>query len=333
MEVQPSAMQDCSAREEWRPVASIETLRQRAAITRKIREWFYQRNILEVETPQLVSGGTTDPHIDSFQLAGKSQRLLRTSAEFHQKRLLAAGSGDIYELGKVFRVDESGQYHNPEFTMLEWYRCGIDHHTLVAEVEELLTSLHADTYPGLVRISYRDLWQKYAALDIADRNCAKLVRFIEKAGCDVPVAIRNDYDALLDLGMAAVIASQLPKDIYTCIYNYPASQASLAKIDSSEDEYHFACRFEIYFGSVELANGYHELTDGAEQAARFEADNQQRTNIGKAVLPVDYYLIAAMNSGLPPCAGVAVGIDRLMMVLLEDVSAINQVLSFDWGRA
>ncbi len=322
-----------SATADWRPNASIEVLKRRAAFVRQVREWFFLHNILEVETPQLITGATTDPHIDSFQVQGEASRCLRTSAEFHQKRLLAAGSGDIYELGKVFRVDESGRYHNPEFTMLEWYRIGIDHHTLIDEAAALLKYLHAQDFPGIERISYRDLWSNRAAIDIAERDAAKLVRFIEASGCEVPAVIQQDYDSLLDLGMSTVIAESLNRDSYTCIYNYPASQASLAKIDSTNSDYAFACRFEIYYGSVELANGYHELTDGAEQKARFDADNQQRALNNKPAMAVDKHLIAALNSGMPDCAGVAIGLDRLMMVLMPEVARLNHSLSFDWHRA
>lgn len=314
----------------WQPNASIETLKHRAAIVRQIREWFYERDILEVETPQLVFGATTDPHIDSFQLPG---RTLRTSAEFHQKRLLAAGSGDIYELGKVFRIDETGRYHNPEFTMLEWYRGGLDHHELINEVERFLTYLHVTDFPGFERISYRELWIKHAGIDVAANDTSALNVFIESAGCEVPRVISKDFDALLDLGMAVVIADGLAKDTYTCVYDYPASQASLAKIDRSDAKFPVASRFEIYFGAVELANGYHELTDGAEQHTRFKQDNQQRKLNKKTEMPVDHFLIDALNHGLPDCAGVALGIDRLMMILLPDISAINQTLSFDWMRA
>ncbi len=314
----------------WQPNASIATLKHRAAIVRQIREWFYKSNILEVETPQLVSGATTDPHIDSFQLPG---RTLRTSAEFHQKRLLAAGSGDIYELGKVFRVDETGRYHNPEFTMLEWYRGGIDHHQLIDEVEKFLAYLHVTDFPGFERISYRELWLKTAGVDVAANDTSALCAFIESAGCDVPRLIHKDFDALLDLGMAAVIANCLAKDTYTCIYDYPESQASLAKIDRSDPEFPVASRFEIYYGAVELANGYHELTDAAEQQTRFEQDNHQRKLNAKTEMPIDHYLIDALHHGLPECAGVALGFDRLMMILLTDISAIEQTLSFDWLRA
>lgn len=317
----------------WQPSATLELLTRRAQLVRQIREWFHQREILEVETPVLVSGATTDPHIDSFQLNGSSARHLRTSSEFHQKRLLAAGSGDIFEIGKVFRVDESGRFHNPEFTMLEWYRCGIDHYSLIDEVAMLLADLHGDDFPGFERISYRSLWDKLAGIDITARASARLATFIESRGCEVPESIIDDYDLLLDLGMSTVIADQLPRGVYTCIYDYPASQASLARVELSDTGYPFACRFEVYFGSVELANGYHELTDAAEQKSRFEDDNRLRLDSGKSVMPVDLLLIDALSHGLPDCAGVAIGLDRLMMVLIDGVDHLSETTSFDWARA
>lgn len=317
----------------WQPSATIDLLKRRAQLLRRIREWFHQRDILEVETPVLVTGATTDPHIDSFQVGGSSPRYLRTSSEFHQKRLLAAGSGDIFEIGKVFRVDESGRYHNPEFTMLEWYRCNIDHYGLIDEVSGLLSYLHQGDCPGFERISYRSLWAELSGIDIASRATEPVVKFIESQGCEVPGSIAGDFDLLLDLGMSTVIADQLPSGVYTCIFDYPASQASLAKINSSDSSYAFACRFEVYFGSVELANGYHELTDGSEQKNRFEVENDQRLCSGKSVMPADTLLIDALNCGLPECSGVAIGLDRLMMVLLDGVDHLNETLSFDWTRA
>ena len=317
----------------WQPSASIELLKHRAELLRQIREWFYQHKILEVETPVLVSGATTDPHIDSFQLCGSSARHLRTSSEFHQKRLLAAGSGDIFEIGKVFRVDERGRYHNPEFTMLEWYRCGIDHYALIDEAAALLAHLHGDNFPGFERISYRSLWSNLTGIDIATGTPADLARYIESRSCEVPESIVDDYDLLLDLGMSTVIADQLPQNIYTCIFDYPASQASLARINTTDSSHAFACRFEVYFGSVELANGYHELTDGSEQKKRFESDNQQRQVKGKTAMPVDYLLIDALNHGLPDCAGVAIGLDRLMMILNDGIDHLGDAISFDWARA
>ncbi len=314
---------------EWKPTSSAHTLRKRAEIIRSIREWFHARDILEVETPQLSSGATTDPHIDSFQI---NSRVLRTSSEFHQKRLLAAGIGDNYELGRVFRIDESGRYHNPEFTMLEWYRLGIDHHQLIKEVEVLLCHLHGEDFPGFSKVSFRELWKNVAGIDIATCSVATLKACITDQGVEVPPQT-HELDELLDLGMATFIAQSFTKEAYTCVYQYPASQASLARIDQTDTEFPSACRFEVFYGQVELANGYYELTDGAEQAERFKADNRKRHEMGKPPMPVDYRLVAALEHGLPECSGVALGVDRLMLVLLKELQSIEQTMSFGWKLA
>jgi len=328
----------------WQPNASLDVLRQRARLLQHIRQWFANQQILEVETPQLSMGATTDPHIDSFVAmpcastdSKAPQRQLRTSAEFHMKRLLASGSGDIYELGKVFRVDEIGPSHNPEFTMLEWYRVGMDHHQLIDDVESLLKSLHEGvgklSYPGLNRISYRALWKIHVNIDIATASCDDLKTSLENVGCDVPDSIVDNFDTLLDLGMSVYICHQLAPDQYTCIVDYPASQASLARIDNRDGSYPVAQRFEFYFGSTELANGYHELTDAEEQRARFQADNHKRISDGKQVMPVDEAFLASLQSGLPDCAGVAIGVDRLLMLLLPDVESLQNAIAFNWNRA
>ena len=315
---------------DWRPTASVKTLQQRADIIRRLRDWFYQQNVLEVETPQLSNGATTDPNIESFAIDG---RHLRTSAEFHLKRLLAAGYPDVYELGKVFRVDESGRHHNPEFTMLEWYRLGIDHRVLITEVESLLRYLHDDASLEVSCISYRNYWQQVANIDLAQADAARIVAFLENAGIDVPASIQNNFDALQDLAMGTVLADSMPAGQYSCIYDYPSTQASLARIDKSDADWPVANRFEIYYGSVELANGFYELSDAAEQLARFESDNHARQDNNQAERPIDQRFVAALDSGMPDCAGVAIGVDRLMMVLLDDVEALSEVVSFDWAGA
>jgi len=313
----------------WQPTASLDNLSKRAEIVKNLRDWFYQQSILEVETPQLLQASVTDPHIESFAVGG---RFLRTSAEFHLKRLLTQYQCDLYELGKVFRVDESGRHHNPEFTMLEWYRVGMDHMQLTSDFEQLLEHLHQNTDFSFERISYRDLWNKVTGIDLANATCADIISCLQLATVDVPVSIYDNFDALQDLAMGTVIANSLQHAQYTCIYNYPASQASLARIDASDASWPVAKRFEIYFGSVELANGFHELQDPQEQLARFEADNMQREACGLKSMPIDKHLIAALQHGLPDCAGVAVGLDRLVKVLI-DVSILEEVISFSWSRS
>ncbi len=246
--------------------------------------------------------------------------------------MLSAGYGDVYEMGKVFRIDESGRYHNPEFTMLEWYRCGIDHLTLIDEVHDLLRSLHGDTCPSLDKVSYRELWLRVSGIDLAHADAADVAAFLESQGCEVPPSAAGNIDTVLDLGMATVIAASLPKDGYTCIYNYPASQASLARIDTDDRQWPVAHRFEFYFGSVELANGYHELNNAQEQRSRFEADNAERVRSGREAMPLDMRFVDSVDH-LPDCAGVAIGMDRLLMILLPHISSLQQVLSFDWNQA
>lgn len=323
-------MQDSQSLTDWRPSADVITLKRRAEIIRRLRDWFYQQNILEVETPQLSCGATTDPNIESFGING---RYLRTSAEFALKRLLAAGCPDVYELGKVFRCDESGRFHNPEFTMLEWYRLGIDHHQLISETEQLLRFLHKDDSVNVERISYRDFWMQNTNIDLAFAGAEQIASWLVSAGIDVPVSIRTNFDELQDLAMGTALANAMIADRYTCIYDYPASQASLASIDRSNPDWPVANRFEIYYGSVELANGFYELTDGAEQLTRFEADNAAREKNNQESRPIDQRFIEALYSGLPECAGVAVGVDRLMMILLDDVKSLQEIVSFNWERA
>ena len=183
------------------------------------------------------------------------------------------------------------------------------------------------------RISYRECWLQHTGIDLPDASCEDLINLLSAASVAIPETIVGNFDALQDLVMGTVIADAMPANQYSCIYNYPASQASLARIDKSDHNWPVASRFEIYYGAVELANGFHELSDGAEQLARFESDNQVRQKENKPVMPVDNRFIASLDEGLPDCAGVAIGIDRLMMVLLKDVQALQDVISFDWQRA
>ncbi len=316
---------------DWRPNASIDALRARAVLLAHLRQWFASQDVLEVETPQLSVAANTDPHIQSYHIA-QADRYLRTSVEFHHKRLLAAGVGDIYEIGRVFRMAEQGRHHNPEFTMLEWYRLGMDHHQLIDSIEQMLRQLH-DDYPGMTRMSYRDCLRQYVNLDPAQASLADLIEALEAAGVSPPESICGDADALLDLLIGAVLAQRLPAGQYTCIVDYPASQASLARIDRSDLQWPVANRFEIYFGALELANGFHELDDAAEQRARFEADNRDRSTIGLNQMPIDQHLIDALNAGLPDCAGVAIGLDRLLLALHPQFACLQDVLAFSWPRA
>jgi len=311
-------------------------LRLRANLYAQIRRFFATRNVLEVETPILSAAGNTDPNIESFSTrftghvdAGAPLRWLRTSSEFPQKRLLASGLGDCYELGRVFRNGEAGRRHNPEFTMLEWYRVGWNHLELIDEVVELVqTALElSGKIANVEKYTYRELFLSTLGVDPlaadADQLRAALgdVR-IEGEGLD-----RDDW---LDLLLTHRIQPAFPADRITVIRDYPATQCALAKIRA--DDPPVAERFELYLGTQELANGYHELTDATEQRARFVRDNARRRTRGLAEVPLDENLLKALERGMPNCAGVALGIERLLMAMLG-ADDIREVLAFPFADA
>lgn len=312
----------------WRPNAPLANLRLRAAMLNRVRQFFADREVLEVETPLLCQATVTDLHLESLQvqLTSADIRYLQTSPEFAMKRLLSAGSGAIYQLCKAFRSDETGRRHNPEFTMLEWYRPQFDDVDLMAEVEALLrVCLPAGFLPQhpLPRISYRELFQHYLNLDphaVGDDDLLRCVAQHVDTG-----AMTLSRDDALNLLMSHVIEPQLQDAVF--VYAFPASQAALAQTWLDEKGVSVARRFELFVKGMELANGYLELTDADEQARRFAADNRQRKADGRAVRPVDQRLLAAMTHGLPPCAGVALGFDRLVM-LAAGVDDIAEVVSF-----
>lgn len=321
--------------EAWRPAATIEILRLRARLLERIRAFFSARGVLEVETPILARATTPDPNLQSFEThysgpGGPARLYLQTSPEFAMKRLLAAGSGSIFQVCKVFRDGEAGCLHNPEFTMIEWYRVGFDHHRLMDEVALLVADVVQDRIPlaPAGRLSYREAFGRLAGIDplTADepvlRDCAR--RF------DITPPPVLDRDGWLDLLMTHVVAARFPADRLTCVYDYPASQAALARLSIADPR--VAERFEIYLGSVELANGFHELAHATEQRARFETDNARRRQSGLPEMALDEALLSALATGLPDCAGVALGFDRLAM-LAAGVSAINDVLAFPHARA
>jgi len=313
----------------------FDALRLRARLYALIREFFAARNVLEVETPMLSAAGNTDPNIESFTTrftghvdAGAPLRWLRTSSEFPQKRLLAAGLGDCYELGRVFRNGEAGRRHNPEFTMLEWYRVGWDHRRLIDEAVELVQAALAlvGKSAKVESCTYRELFVNALdvdpfADDIAPLRAALGAMRIASDGLD-----RDDW---LDLLLTHRIQPHFPADRITVIRDYPATQCALAKIRA--DDPPVAERFELYVGAQELANGYHELTDAAEQRARFGRDNARRRARGLAEVPIDGNLLAALEHGMPDCAGVALGIERLLMALLG-TDDIGDVLAFPFAR-
>lgn len=313
----------------------IAALRRRAALNALIRAFFAERDVLEVETPILSEAGNTEPNIDSFHTrfsghvdAGSAQRWLRTSPEFPLKRLLAAGVGDCYELGRVFRNGEAGGRHNPEFTMLEWYRVGWDHHRLIEETVALVRAALAQVgrEATLQVLDYRSLYQLHAGLDPFDASLEELQAPLAEVRIDADGLTRDDW---LDLLMTHCIQPTFGDDQMTVVHDWPASQAALARVRPGRPP--LAERFELYLGAVELANGYHELNDADEQRARFMRDHAVRQARGAVLPPLDERLLDAL-SALPDCAGVAVGVDRLLMAM-NRTGRIADVLAFDFARA
>ena len=319
----------------WRPSASIDTLRARARLLARVRQFFAERDVLEVDTPAMSAATVTDVHLHTFQTrfvgpgAADGQTLyLQTSPEFHMKRLLAAGSGAIFQICKSFRNEESGRYHNPEFTMLEWYRPGFDHFALMAEMDELLQQVLG--CGRATRISYQQAFVDHLGIDPLTATLAELRQAVLSRDLGDFAAEEENPDTLLQLLFALVIEPQIGRDAPCFVYHFPASQAALAQIHEADPR--VAERFEVYYRGIELANGFHELSDGDEQRQRFEQDNQQRLAMGLAPQPIDDHLITALNSDFPDCAGVALGLDRLMMLALG-CDAIDQVMAFPLPRA
>ena len=318
------------------PARMRHALQLRARLYALIREFFAARGVLEVETPMLSAGANTDPNIQSFRTefsghvdAGGRQRWLRTSSEFAQKRLLAAGIGDNYELGRVFRDGEAGQRHNPEFSMLEWYRVGWDHARLAGEVVELVQAALrlAGKSAQVYRSSYRQLFRDQLRIDPFGADEAALRGALGDVRIDAAGLTRDDW---LDLLLTHRLQPHFPSDRITLLHDYPASQCALARIRAGDPP--LAERFELYVGVHELANGYHELTDPAEQRSRFERDNARRRERGLAQLPIDERLLAALQQGMPACAGVALGIERLLMAMFGS-DDIRDVLAFPFRDA
>lgn len=314
----------------WQPSASLGTLELRARMLRAAREYFAATKALEVETPTLSRAAVTDVHLSSISAAACGQpRYLHTSPEFAMKRLLAAGCGDIYQIVRVYRDGESGRQHNPEFTMIEWYRVGIDHHALMTDVEHLVAAMLPAHNSGerAERLSYRDAMHLHAGIDAFDDPASVLIGALANAGIDVPSGLENDRDACLDLIMSTLVGPNLGRDRLTFVHDFPASQAALARVQGR-----VAARFEAYLDGVELANGFHELIDAQEQRKRFERDNAERARRGLATMPIDEHFLAALKHGLPDCAGVAMGFDRLVMCA-AGANHIDDVLAFPFARA
>jgi lysyl-tRNA synthetase class 2 len=311
----------------WRPGASRHAIEARARLLGDIRAFFAERDVLEVETAVISPAGNVDPNIESVVTA--DDRYLRTSPEFMLKRLLAAGLRDVYEMGRVFRAGEAGRHHNPEFTMLEWYRTGLPYLELADEAADLVRACgrgRFDQWP-LRRIPYRELFRDETGLDPWLCGEDELEDCAAERGLHAGALDRQQW---IDLLMAEVVQPALPGESLTVVHDYPPEQAALARIRPGDPA--VAERFELYLGQTELANGYQELTDAAEQQQRFEHDNRQRERRGQGRIPVDRHLLAALEAGLPECSGVALGVDRLLMALLK-LDRIDAVLAFSDDRA
>lgn len=316
---------------DWKPSASLRNLQQRADALAKIRRFFSERDVLEVETPLLARSTVPDVYIESIAaevVEGNSSRknFLQTSPEFFMKRLLASGSGSIYQIAKAFRQEEKGTRHNIEFTLLEWYRLSYSLDQLMTELEQLVEEVLG--CGPISRLSYREIFQQHLQIDPHQISLEELQQLasteIDLSGSDLS---KTDY---LQLLLSNSIEPKLPP--YCIIYDYPSEQAALATLAADEHGVIVAKRFELFGHSMELANGYFELSDAAEQRARFAKDNAAREEKGLQTIDTDEQLIAALESGLPSCSGVAVGVDRLMMLLVE-AKNISEVISFDSERA
>jgi len=298
----------------WRPATDARALRERDALYKKLRAFFAERDFLEVDVPLLGRGGSTDPHLHSLRTQCDGDDLyLQTSPEFFMKRLLAAGSGPIFALTKAFRAGERGALHNPEFTLLEWYQPGFNDRQLMSQVAELLHRL-LPRKKSVRRFSYREVFMEHLGFD---PHTAELAALKQTARARLPVDWDDDNPTTwLEFLFSHWIQPRLPAGI-TFVYDYPAPQAALAKIMVDETSERVAKRFEVFVDGIEVGNGYWELTDADEQAARFERDNQQRVAMGLPTVHRDDHLLAALRHGLPECAGIALGVDRLLMLRLR----------------
>lgn len=314
---------------DWRPVASQQAIIARADLQRQIRAFFHSRQVIEVETPVLCRAGVTDVHlvnaVTSLQgqgLTEKTPYYFQTSPEYAMKRMLAAGIGDCFQLCKVVRDEELSARHNFEFTMLEWYRLGFDDQELMLELEQLMVDLLGT--PKAQRISYQQAFIDALGIDPLLASATELAAALAIKGIDCEV-VHGDLDALLNLAMSLIVEPHLDPNTPTFVYHFPASQAVLAR--QHEHDPRVAHRFELFYQGLELANGFWELADPIEQRQRFEKDNKRRQALGLPHIAIDERFLNALEHGLPDCAGVAVGVDRLLMIKLG-VKHINDVLIF-----
>lgn len=323
-----------NVRADWRPSASLEVLRHRARMLAAARACFAEAGVLEVETPLLSHAAVTDFHLESVpaEVAGQGRMYLHTSPEYPMKRLLAAGIGDCYQVCRVFRDGERGSNHNPEFTMIEWYRLDFDAGRLMDDVESLIRRMLSGLreLPAAERVTYREAVQELGGADPMTASAGELAAALRQHGISVPVSGLEDRDALLDLLVSIAVGPRLGHDRPVFVHDYPASQAGLARIRAAD--FPVADRFELYLDGLELANGFHELADAGEQRRRFEADLAARAAHARLPRPMDEPFLAALAHGLPDCSGVALGFDRLVMAACG-LSSIDEALAFPVERA
>jgi lysyl-tRNA synthetase class 2 len=316
-----------NAVEQWRPTASLKAMRARAELCSKIRAFFAVRNVLEVETPLMCARGVTDPYIQVFAVEDK---FLQSSPEYAMKRLLAAGYGSMFQICKVFRREESGHLHNSEFTMLEWYRVGFTHLDLIDETDALIQELLG--CDPAKRISYHDLFMQFLNVNPHTDSIETLQSCAMQHGINLTAAAAKDLTVTdwLQLLMSHIIEPKLIGTTAWIVYDFPVAQAALAKVIPGECP--VAARFEVYMQGIELANGYYELQNASEQEKRFITDNLVRRSQGLHEMQPDDRLVAALKEGLPDCAGIALGLDRLLMIKLQ-AQSIAEVLSFTTTNA
>ena len=318
----------------WEPGADLCVLKQRAEVLRKIRRFFEERRLLEVETPLISRFPAVDQHLEAFKVIsepGAPPRFLITSPEYHMKRLLAAGVESIFQLTKAFRRDEAGSHHNPEFTILEWYRKGWDHWQLMDEIDGLLqTLLHT---PPAEYLSYCDAFQRILGIDPLQLSLEAFLAVCEQFDLKPPQVLTTkeaDRDERLNLLLGMLIEPHLGMERPLFLHDYPASQANLARLYPERPE--LAMRFEVYYKGIELGNGFCELTDADFQEQRFHLENAARVRAGKEKLAIDHRFLNALQAGMPDCAGVAMGVDRIVMLCLG-MENVDQVTAFSWPRA
>jgi lysyl-tRNA synthetase class 2 len=329
---------------QWCPKASKELLLARAVMLKNIRAFFDVREVIEVETPLLSHFCTTDPHLDSLQSRFREQKCyLNTSPEYAMKRLLATFQQPVYQICKAFRDDELGPLHNPEFTLLEWYRPGFDMLQLMDEVADLVVELFGLINSGehaifnrasFSHLTYQQAFEEFAGINPHQTTSEECFQVARSRHIDIPrgLDVGDEIDEWLDWLLLQLVFPAFDKQGFTFLYDYPATQCALAVLADNDQKYQVARRFELFYGDIELANGFHELTDANEQLQRFQLDNQRRVAAGKQAVPIDKNFIAALNFGLPDCSGVALGLDRLLMALTGN-DCIERVLSFAWDNA